>query len=91
MILQERPSDPYVPAPQPDSPATAPGRSAADPDGGRMRIEKNVPREVYCPQCATRMTPSSTPKLFRWFKCRDCGHTHRHWREFDWVDFSRSQ
>ena len=91
MILQERNSHPYAPAARPGSGETPPDPPAADADSGRMRIERNVPRDVYCPQCGTRMTPSSTPKPFRWFKCRACGSTHRHWREFEWVDFSRSQ
>ena len=92
MILQERTSHPYAPAARGGGNQIPPDRPTADADAdnGRMLIEKNVPRDVYCPRCGARMTPSSTPKLFRWFKCRHCGSTHRHWREFEWVDFSRS-
>jgi|GEM_PF-4169963 len=65
----------------PDRPA--PGDNPA----GRMRVEKSVPREVYCPRCGGQMRPTSTPKSFRWFKCLACGQTHRLWRQFEWVAF----
>ncbi len=58
---------------------------------GKMRVEVNVPRDLYCPRCGTRMTPASTPKYFRWFKCRSCGKTHRHYREFAWVQVRQRQ
>ncbi len=52
---------------------------------GRMRVEKSVPREAYCPRCGKQMKPSSMTSSFRWFKCPDCGQTHRLWREFEWT------
>ena len=92
MAFLERNSHPYALAACPEHDSPPPDHHDADDDAnGRMRIEKNVPRDVYCPYCETRMTPARTPMLFRWFKCRNCGTTHRHWREFEWVDFNRSQ
>ena len=91
MILQQRHSHSYALAGRPDADSTPTDPHTDEDTNGRMRIELNVPRDVFCPFCETRMTPASTPKLFRWFKCRTCGTTHRHWREFEWVDFSRSQ
>ena len=64
----------------------APKRLTAGAEG-RMRVERDVPREVLCPSCGARMRPASTPKSFRWFKCDSCGLTHRHWRRFEWVPF----
>ena len=52
---------------------------------GKMRVEVNVPRDLYCPRCGNRMRPASTPRYFRWFKCPSCGKTHRHYRDFAWV------
>ena len=56
-----------------------------------MRVEIDVPREVYCPRCNARMRPASTPKSFRWYKCDPCGLTHRHWRRFEWVHFKQQR
>ncbi|MHC4563553.1 MAG: transposase family protein [Planctomycetota bacterium] len=79
-----RPPSPAVPA-SVQTPATEKRTRKPDEPTGKMRIEKSVPREVYCPRCGTRMKPSSTPKSFRWFKCKNCGRTHRLWRRFEWV------